>query len=245
MINSLYIFLSVFLVSLISFIGVLILSFGKRLNHVLIYFVSFSTGSLLGSAFFHLLPHALEEKSFNLKISFYLLAGLIFCFILEKFISWRHCHIVPSKDHPHPFSFLILIGDGFHNFLDGLIIAASYSVNLSLGFSTTLAIIFHEIPQEFGDFASLIYAGFNKSKAIFFNFLSSFMAILGAASFLIFIHQFAESLIHFLIPFAAGNFIYIASSDLIPQLHKEIELKKSIFQLFFLLMGLLIMTILI
>lgn len=246
MINSvIYIFSSVFFVSLISLIGIFILSLSKdKLKQILIYLVSFSAGGLLGDVFFHLLPEATEGIGFSLRISLYLLAGIIICFILEKFIYWRHCHIIASKDHPHPFSFLILFSDSLHNFIDGLIIGASYLANISLGITTTLAVIFHEIPQEIGDFASLIYGGFKKQKALFYNFLSALTAILGAIFILIFKDYF-KGLIFFLIPFAAGNFIYIAGSDLIPELHKEFEIKKSIFQLIFFIAGLAVMFVLI
>ncbi len=240
-----YIFGSVFFVSLISSIGILILSLKEeKLNQFLIYFVSFSAGTLLGSTFFHLLPEAVEESGFDLRINLYLLSGITICFILEKFASWRHCHIFPNKVHPHPFSFLILFSDGLHNFIDGLIIGASYFINIPLGIATTLAVIFHEIPQEIGDFASLLYGGLGKLKALFYNFLSALMAIFGAISFLIFAEKI-QGFADFLIPFAAGNFIYIASSDLIPELHKEFEIKKSIFQLISFLIGLAIMFILI
>lgn len=240
-----YIFGSVFFVSLISFIGILLLFFGeKRLNKILIYFVSFSAGALLGGAFFHLLPEASKESGLTLRIGCYLLSGFVACFILEKFIRWRHCHILPDGAHPHPFSFLILFSDGLHNIIDGLIIGASYFVSIPLGISTTLAVILHEIPQELGDFASLLYGGFTKSKALFFNFLSALGAFLGAIIFLILANQI-KGMTNFLIPFAAGNFIYIASSDLIPELHKEFQIKKSILQLIFFVTGLMIMLTLI
>ncbi len=240
-----YIFGSVFFVSLISFVGILLLFFKeKQLSQILIYFVSFSAGALLGGAFFHLLPEATAGAGFTLRIGCYLLIGFIVCFILEKFIRWRHCHILPDGAHPHPFSFLILFSDGLHNIIDGLIIGASYFVSIPLGLSTTLAVIFHEIPQELGDFASLLYGGFSKSKALFFNFLSALGAFLGVIFFLI-LAEHVKGMTNFLIPFAAGNFIYIASSDLIPELHKEFKIKKSIFQLIFFVAGLMIMLILI
>lgn len=246
MINLLiYIFSSVFFVSLISLIGVFILSFGeKRLNQILIYLVSFSAGALLGDVFFHLLPEVAKDIGFSTKMSFYLLNGILTCLILEKFIYWRHCHIIASKQHPHPFSFLILFSDALHNFIDGSIIGASYLISIPLGMATTLAVIFHEIPQEIGDFASLLYGGFSKSKAIFFNFLSALTAILGAV-FVLFFKNYLKELPIFLIPFAAGNFIYIACSDLIPELHKELfEIKKSIFQTIFFICGLVLMYVL-
>jgi zinc and cadmium transporter len=216
----------------------LILFFGeKRLNKILIYLVSFSVGALLGGTFFHLLPETTEEAGFNVRVGCYLLSGILIYFILEKFIRWRHCHTLPDESHPHPFSYLILFGDGLHNFIDGLIIGASYFVSIPLGIATTLAVIFHEIPQELGDFASLLYGGFTRFKALFFNFLSALGAFLGALIFL-FLSDKIVGLTGFLIPFAAGNFIYIASSDLIPELHKELGIKKSIFQFIFLIAGL-------
>lgn len=246
MLSTLFFILgSVLFVSLVSLIGIFILFLSReKLKRILIYLVSLSAGTLLGDVFFHLLPEAVGETGFDLRISFYLLSGIITCFILEKFIYWRHCHIIASQDHPHPFSFLILFSDGLHNFIDGLIIGASYFVNISLGITTTVAIIFHEIPQEIGDFASLLYGGMNKFKALFFNFLSALTAILGAISVLIF-KDYSKELINFLIPFAAGNFIYIAGSDLIPELHKEFEVKNSIFQLIFFILGLVVMFTLI
>jgi len=244
-ITLIYIFGSVFFVSLISFVGVLLLFFGeKRLRQILLYLVSFSAGALLGGAFFHLLPEAAGRAGFNVRVGSYLLSGFVACFILEKFIRWRHCHILPDEVHPHPFSFLILFSDGLHNIIDGLIIAASYFVSIPLGISTTLAVLLHEIPQELGDFASLLYGGFSKSKALFFNFLSALTAFLGVIIFLILAEQI-KGVTNFLVPFAAGNFIYIASSDLIPELHKELGMKKSIFQLIFFVAGLMIMLILI
>lgn len=240
-----WIFISVFIVSLVSLVGVFLLSLDeKRLKKILIYLVSLSAGSLFGDAFFHLLPEAAGKNGLDLRISLYLLIGFITCFVLEKFIHWRHCHIVAGKDHPHPFSSLILFSDGVHNFIDGMIIGASYLASVPLGISTTLAVISHEIPQEIGDFASLIYGGFGKAKAIFLNFLSALTAFLGAALILILRNHYGE-LIDFLIPFAAGNFIYIAGSDLIPELHKEVKAKNSLFQLICFIIGLLLMYVLI
>jgi len=239
-----YILTSVFLVSLISFVGAITLSLKEEnLNKTLIFLVSFSAGSLFGSVFFHLLPEATGEQGFNFEITFALLSGILICFVLEKFIRWRHCHIIPNQTHPHPFSHLILFSDSLHNFIDGLIIGGSYLISLSLGLTTTLAVIFHEIPQEIGDFGSLLYGGLGKIKALLFNFLSALSALLGGIFVLIF--KNFEGLTNFLIPFAAGNFLYIAGSDLVPELHKEIEIKKSIFQLIFFIAGLLLMLVLI
>lgn len=239
-----YAFISVFIVSLISLIGVFSLAIKEeKLKKVLLFLVSFSAGALLGGAVFHLLPEAVEEMGFAKKLSFCFLGGIIVFFILEKFIRWRHCHIPTSENHPHPVSYMNLIGDAFHNFLDGTIIAAAYLVNFSLGLTTTLAVIFHEIPQEIGDFGVLIHGGFNKKRALLFNFTSALFAVLGClATFLI--NDFVSGLSWLLVPFTAGGFIYIAGSDLIPELHRETSVKKSFWQLSALLLGVGLMFVL-
>ncbi|MEK6861534.1 MAG: ZIP family metal transporter, partial [Nanoarchaeota archaeon] len=166
--------------------------------------------------------------------------GIILSFLIEKVIHWRHCHIPTSKEHPHPFAYINLIGDSVHNFIDGLIIAASYLASIPVGIATTIAVLLHEIPQEIGDFGVLLHGGFTKKKALFFNFITALTAVLGAVVALI-ISQSIEQLTLFLIPLAAGGFIYIAGSDLIPELHKEVKLSKSIFQIISFILGILIM----
>ena len=235
-----YSLLSVFLVSLISFIGLFTLSIKKEtLNKILLYFVSFSVGGLLGDAFIHLLPESIELNN-GLYLSFYILLGLIVSFIVEKFIQWRHCHIPTSREHPHPLAIMNLIGDSIHNFIDGLIIGASYLTSLQVGIATTVAVILHEIPQEIGDFGVLIHGGFKIRKALFLNFVTALTAVIGTIISLI-IGSFASSLTNFLLPFAIGSFIYIAGSDLIPELHKETKPIKSLIQLVMLLIGIAIM----
>jgi zinc and cadmium transporter len=232
-----YVLLSVFAVSLISLVGVITLLLREnQLRQILIYLVSFSAGGLLGNAFIHLLPNAVEKTGFGLDVSLYVLAGIVTYFVIEKFIRWRHCHIPTTKSHPHPFSFMILFGDGVHNFIDGLVIGASYLVDIQMGIATTMAVAFHEIPQEIGDFGSLLYGGFSKSKALLFNFLSAATALFGAAAILA-LGSYAEGATMFLVPFAAGGFIYIAGTDLIPQLHKEVEVKISAVQLIAFMIG--------
>ncbi|MBI4155324.1 ZIP family metal transporter [Candidatus Woesearchaeota archaeon] len=243
MINEwIYTLSSVILVSLISFVGLLTISMRvEKLKKILIYMVSFSAGALLGDAFIHLLPEAIETAGYDLRISVYLLLGILFSFIVEKIIHWRHCHIHPkSKEHVHPFAILNLLGDGVHNFIDGLIIGASYLASLPVGIATTIAVILHEIPQEIGDFGVLLHGGFSKEKALFFNFLTATTAILGAIASL-FLSFYIENLTNFLIPFAAGGFIYIASSDFIPELHKEIKVKNSLLQFIAIVLGILVM----
>jgi len=234
---------SVLIVSLISFVGVLTLSIkADKLKKILLYMVSFSAGALFGDAFIHLLPEVIEEFGFGVNISIYVLLGIGCFFIIEKFIHWRHCHIT-SEEHVHPFAMMNLVGDGVHNFIDGLIIAASYLVSIPVGIATTLAVILHELPQEIGDFGVLLHGGFSKGKALFYNFVTALTAVLGAIVSLL-ISSYVENITMFLIPFAAGGFIYIAGSDLIPEIHKEVEVKKSLLQFIAIVLGVLVMLLL-
>lgn len=238
-----YSLVSVLIVSLISFVGILTLSINtKKLRKILLYLVSFSAGALFGDAFIHLLPKIIEEVGFGLNISIYVLFGIAFSFIIEKFIHWRHCHIPHSEEHIHPFAMMNLFGDGVHNFIDGLIIGASYLVSIPVGIATTLAVILHELPQEIGDFGVLLHGGFSRAKALLFNFVTALTAVFGAVISL-FISSYVENITTFLIPFAAGTFIYIAGSDLIPELHKEVKVKKSIFQFIAIVLGVLVMLL--
>ncbi len=237
-------FLSVLVVSLISLVGVFILFIrADKLKNILLFLVSFSTGALLGDVFFHLLPESVGKNGFNNKLATSILIGLFVFFVLEKFIRWRHCHIPTSAEHPHPLGYMNLVGDAVHNFIDGMVIAASYLFGLPLGLATSLAVIFHEIPQEISDFSVLIYSGFSRQKAIFFNFFSAIFAILGCF-FILLLGRLSEDFIFFLVPFTAGGFFYIAGSDLIPELHKEASAKKSVLQLLALLSGLAVMYVL-
>lgn len=242
-----HIFASVILVSLISLIGVITLSLNdKKLKNILLYLVSFSAGALLGDAFIHLIPEAAEE-GFGLYLSFSILFGISLSFVLEKVIHWRHCHAPVGDGHPHPFAYMNLFGDFIHNFIDGLVIAASYLASIPVGIATTLAVIFHEIPQEMGDFGVLVHGGFTKRKAIFYNLLTAFSAVIGAV-----IAILASSVIEgagvFLLGLAAGGFIYIAASDLIPEIHRsstcDAFTSRSLIQLFFLLLGIAVMYLL-
>jgi len=232
---------SVLLVSLISLIGLWTISIKDKLLHkILIYLVSLSAGALLGGAILHLIPEGLE--SMDGTVSFILiLLGIVLFFILEKVISWHHCHNPKCEIHnPKSIGPMILVGDGFHNLIDGLIIGGSFLVSIPLGITTTLAVLLHEIPQEIGDFAVLIHGGFTKKKALVYNFLSALTAIIGTVIALL-ISKFSETFIIYLIPFTAGSFIYIAASDLIPELHKEFKTSTSVLQVLFLVLGIVIM----
>ncbi len=236
-----YSLLSVVLVSLISLIGVVTLSFKQEtLRKALLLLVGLSAGGLLGSALLHLLPEAVEVTGFTVNLSLYVLAGIIFFYIMEMLIHWRHCHIPTSASHPHPFAYMNLLGDGIHNFIDGLIIGAGYLAGMPIGIATTIAVILHEIPQEIGDFGVLLHGGFRVRKALLMNFLTALTAIAGVIISLI-LGGFIEGIGTFLLPFAAGGFIYIAGSDLIPELHKECAPGKSFVQLVMIILGILIM----
>lgn len=224
------------IVSLISLVGIFSVFFKQtKINEILIPLIGFSAGGLIGGAFLHLLPEALEQADSQLIFS-YLILGFISFFILEKYLHWRHCHNGVCKIHV--FTYLNLIGDGIHNFTDGLVIGTSFIVSISFGIITTLVIILHEIPQEIGDFAVLLYGGFSKFKALYYNFLSALTCILGTIIGY-FISQQIGLFSSFLLPFTAGGFIYIAACDLVPELHKQPDLKKSAFSLFSFILGVL------
>lgn len=239
-----YSLLSVLFISLISFVGIITLPVKeKKLQNFLLYFVSFSAGGLLGDVFIHLLPKVVEELGFGLNISLYVLFGIVMTFVTEKFIHWRHHQNHTGHRHIHPVTTMTLLGDGVHNFIDGLIIGASYLVSMPVGIATTVAVVLHEIPQEIGNFGVLLHGGYPRSKALWFNFLSALTAIVGSLVALSIGETVAGS-ITFLTAFAAGNFIYIAASDLIPELHKEVSLQKSFMQFTTMLLGIAIMLLL-
>jgi len=235
---------SVIAISAISLTGVLVLWLkDKQLERILLYLVSFSVGGLFGDAFIHLIPEAIEEGGFGISVSMLILLGILFSFVVEKFLQWRHCHIPTSNAHPHSFAYMNLFGDAVHNLIDGLIVGGSYLVSIPIGLSTTLAVIFHEIPQEIGDFGVLIHGGFAKKKAVWFNFLTALTAIAGAVIAFV-LGTTLEGFTPLLIPFAAGNFIYIAGSDLIPELRKdEPDLKKSALQIISITLGVVMMLL--
>lgn len=236
----LWIILATFIDGLVSLAGVFSLWVKEKLlNRIVFILVAFSAGALLSGAFFHLLPESLESLD-AMKVFGFVLIGFILFFLIEKFLHWHHCHKTECK--VHPFTYLILIGDGVHNFFDGLIIAASFFVSVPFGIVTTLLILGHELPQELGDFAVLVYGGFSKTKALIYNFLSQLTAIIGGVVGY-FLSTSIENIVPYILPFAAGGFIYIAASDLVPELHKEPELKRSLTSFGFFIVGILFMLL--
>lgn len=240
-----YSILSVALVSIFSLVGVFTLSLSeKRLKGLIFILVSLSVGALFGDAFIHLIPEAFEQSQNGIAVSVSILAGIIFFFVLEKFFRWHHTHNHNECDHEHDTSkhvgSLVLISDGAHNLIDGILIGASYMISIEVGIATTIAVILHEIPQEIGDFGLLIHAGFSRAKALLWNLISALTAFIG-----VFIGigatNFVDSMGPILAGVAAGGFIYIAGSDLVPELHKTKEIRKSVIQLVAILAGIVLM----
>jgi len=210
--------------------------------------VSFAIGSMLGAAFLGILPHAITSPQVKdpHDIFIVVLFGLLTFFLLEKLVLWRHCHSADCEAHGqedshshHSAANLILIGDGLHNMLDGVVIAAAFMTNINLGIVTSLAIIAHEIPQEVGDFAILLHGGFNRRRALFYNLLSSLTSIIGGVVAYFFLSQ-TSHMIPYLLAVAASSFIYIAVADLIPGLHKKVDISTTIQQIVLILAGILL-----
>lgn len=234
---------SVILVSLVSLVGLFTLSFKEaKLKKYLFVLVSLAVGALLGDAFIHLIPQTFLDIQNPQTISLLIIGGIFIFFILEKFLHWHH-HDGLEDRHPHPLGPLILISDGLHNLIDGLLIGASFLISREIGFATTIAVILHEIPQEVGDFGVLLQAGYSRHRALWLNFLSGLFAVVGVCGAFL-LGRFAASFALFLLPLAAGGFIYIALSDLIPELQKTKSLKYSLLQLFSILIGLASMLLL-
>jgi zinc and cadmium transporter len=240
----LYAIVSVLIVSLISLIGVFALALNQKfLNKILLFLVAFSAGGLLGDAFIHLLPESIATSGLTLFVSLSIFSGIIVFFILEKFLRWRHCHDVDCSTHVHHLGPINLISDGVHNLIDGLLIGASFLISIPLGITTTLAVIMHEIPHELGNFSVLLHSGYTIKKAIIYNFISALAAVIGVILVLL----IGEKMVvfrDFMIPFTVGTFMYIALSDLIPELHKEVSWKKSLIQLVSFVLGIGLMLLL-
>lgn len=227
-----------FLISLGAVAGIFTLAMNeKKLNKILLFFVALSAGAMMGGAFLHLLPEAVENNTKPDAFSLTLLA-FIFFFLVEKFLHWRHCH----KGHCeiHSFGYMNLFGDAVHNFIDGLILAATFMTDFRLGAVTVLAIALHEIPQEIGDFGVLLYSGFKKTRALILNFLVALTVVAGGVTGY-FLSVRIENLVAYLLPLAAGGFIYIAASDLMPEIRKEKNLGRSIMSFTVFLTGILLM----
>jgi zinc and cadmium transporter len=267
-------FLMIFFIGCLSLTGAFMISLKeKTLDSILFILVAFATGSILATALFDLIPeslHHLEElntegagitEAFLFSIVIF---GFVVFFILERFIYWFHGHahehenqlvcyddltegaskVLDKGGNIKSFALLNLIGDGLHNFLDGIIIMVAFLSGPATGIVITLAVLFHELPQEIGDFGILIYGGFTKKKALTFNFISGMIALLGGLMAFIF-SNILELFNMFFLAFSGGGFLYIASTELMPELIKEKNLKKSIIQAFIFMGGLLLIIFLV
>ena len=218
----------------------------KKTDRFVFIAVSLSVGALFGDAFIHLIPESLEAMA-PLRASLLTLAGILFLFVLEKFMNWRHEHV-----HKHdaqcahavlPVGPMSIMASGMHNFVDGAIIAASWLIGKEAGIATTVAVILHEIPHEIGSIGILMHAGFPKSRAFLYVFYAGVTAMFGAGMALIF-QNGGSGLLASIIPFAAGNFIYIAGSDLVPELHKTKHPGHSLVQFAAIMAGIGLMILL-
>lgn len=239
--------LAVGVVSIVSLVGVTTLSLKEGLlRRMLFLLISLAAGALLGDAFIHLIPEAFEEAA-PLTVSILVLVGFLSFFVLEKFLHWHHSHgddeFSPEHARIHPVGHLVLISDGVHNLIDGLAIGAAFLVSPEVGIATTIAIVLHEIPQEIGDFGLLIHAGYPRAKALFMNFLSALSAFVGVG-LAFWLSSAAGGAAPLIAAFAAGNFIYIAASDLIPELHKTTAPWQSVLQFATIVLGLIAMVLL-
>lgn len=233
-----YILIFTFFIALASLIGIFTLALQQeKLNKILLFLVSLSTGALMGGAFIHLLPEAAEEMR-NDQLYLIVLLSFVLFFFIEKIFHWRHCH--KGKCEVHTFGYMNLIGDAVHNFIDGLILAATFITDIRLGMITSLMIALHEVPQEIGDFGVLLYAGLQKNKALLLNFIVALTIVIGGIVGY-FLSIYLKGIIPYLLPFAAGGFIYIAASDLMPEIRKEKDLKKSLASFSIFLIGIAMM----
>jgi zinc and cadmium transporter len=242
--NLLVIIAVCFFGSLLSLTLAYLFSKLKMVNYA-DYFVSFAVGTLLGAAFLEIIPHAYELSRDLHQISLIVLIGILVFFILEKLLVWRHCHgshcenHSPVVNHDVKKGSILIIGDCFHNFIDGILIASAFIVDINLGLITALAIIVHEIPQEISNFSILINSGYSLSRTLLMNIITGCTMIIGAV-LAYFVLNDLEFLIPIILSFAASSMIYVAISDLIPSLHKKVEIKQTFQQTFSIFLGVLI-----
>lgn len=203
----------------------------EKLNHIVPYLVSLAVGILLGDAFIHLIPDAVEKQGSVSNVCLMTLVGVCLFFVLEKVVRWRHDHRLAfeADDNVQPMAKMNLMGDAVHNFVDGILIAGSFLIDPAIGTTTTFAIIFHEIPQEIGDVGALVYGGFSPYQAVLYNFYASLSVVFGVL-FTLLLSQVAESSLVFLLPIAAGGFIYIATTDMMPALHSYSKFRQVLGQ---------------
>lgn len=229
------------IMSAIALIGsITLLLSEKTLQKILLPLVALAAGSLIGGSFFHMLPTAIENIPNTRKVFLWVTLGFSVFLALEQFLHWHHCHR-NYVNHPKPSTYLILLADGIHNFIGGLAVGSAFVIDIPLGVTTWLMAVTHEIPQELGDFAALVHDGWEKRKALVYNVLSGLTFLVGG---MIAYAVSPEIKIDFLIPFAAGNFIYIGASDLIPQVNKTQNIREGLATFLMFCLGALIIFLL-
>jgi zinc and cadmium transporter len=237
------ILIATFVVSLISLTGILALSLrDETLHKILFFLIAFSAGTIMGAALFDLLPEAVEHL--GSEISIYITAGFVTFYFLERFIFWYHGHghhndlkELDEVQSIKGLAYLNILGNIIHNFIDGMIIAVSFNIDFSVGLATTIAVIFHELPQEMGNYGILIYTGFNKARALIVNFGAALSVVVGGV-FAIFFLVTVEALSGTLMAFSTGAFLYLSASELIPELQEEDDFWKSLVQFGIFMLGL-------
>ncbi len=238
-------FLAVAAVCLVSVLGLVTLALNKGvLRKILLPLVALAAGTMIGDAFLHLIPHAVEhEGAFTGGISAAILIGFVAFYLVEKVIHWQHSHDICEEDHVHPVAKVNLVGDAFHNFLDGVLIAGAFmGGGVPLGVGVTVAVALHEIPQEMGDFAILVHGGYSTTRALMFNLVSACFAFAGAGAVVAF--GPSEEIAVWLMAFTSGGFIYIGASDLLPEIRKETRMGASLLLLGAFACGILLMMFL-
>ena len=247
-----YSVVSTFIVGLVSLAGMVTISLNEKLlKKVIKYSISFAVGALLGAAFLHLLPHLIEKGNYSINSGLLVIYGFLFMYIVEKMTNLYHSHSnhdlenhFHSHDRTKQIPVLISIGDGIHNFIDGLIIGGIYLVSIPAGIAVSISTFLHEIPMELADYALLIKSGMKKKKALLLNFVTAMTAVVGAIT-AIYLSSFVPNIHKILLSLGVGNFTYIASSVLIPELFKENDYGTSVIHLFWIIAGIAIMIALI
>jgi len=220
--------------------GLLLLLKENRLQNISTYLTYLAGGTLLGSAFLGMIPEAITMLDSQTIFKF-ILAGILFFFVLEKIILWRTCRNIDCERHIKAAAPMILVGDAFHNAIDGVVIAASFLTSIELGIFVSISIVFHEVPQELGDFGVLLKV-YSKRRALLYNMLSGSSAIVAGIVAYYFMGTM-KSLIPYALAFSASSFLYIALADLIPEMHQKTKLKESIIQILLIIVGVLIIYI--
>jgi zinc and cadmium transporter len=231
----------VFIASITSMIGVIILYFGfKGISRSVFFLISLAVGAMFGDAFIHLIPEIYREAKNTAVVSAGFLTGILIFFILDKVLRTHHHHRTGETDDRHVIGPLNMIADATHNFIDGTLIAASFLASYKIGVATTAAVLLHEIPHEIGDYGVLIHAGYSRLQAMLFNFLTALLAFAGAIITL----SLGSSVTQFtawILPVATGGFIYIAGADLVPELHKDLRPQSIVQQFAAIVIGIAVM----